>query len=483
MAASDQNPTSMQARIVKLWNRLTAPIPTLATIAEQRRAQLLSILTLILFLLFAAALIYGPASYGAFVFLSVVTLASYALSRTRNFRGGIYLFTYAFTLLAYIRIWQGEAESIEAAVVSTVHISLVFSSALLSRRGFAGLVFLTTLATFTAPLYSNIPNATVNIGRTGGVVFVVGAILYGLTVFRENLEKEQRQELSDTNRELTEAQIHLEQRIEDRTAELQAATRQAQARFGRLQSITDISKEIASGAGRNSANFLTQISQSISEKLGYYHVGIFLLDEKREYAVLQAANSEGGQQMLARNHQLKVGGTGIVGYVSQSGRARIALDTGADAIFFNNPDLPNTRSEISLPLKFDHLVIGVLDVQSTEPSAFAEEDTNVLGALADLLAVVIQNHRMMEGSVTANSMQGRGVAIFQRRQKQGGYAYRPDGIIASDFMPESDPLSKKAVKSGEAAFFIRSDMGVAPALAVPVKLRDQVIGVIRIEAP
>lgn len=482
MAASRQNTTSMWARIVTLWNRLTSPIPTLATIAEQRRAQLLSILTLILFLLFAAALIYGPSSYGAFVFLSVITLVSYAFSRTRNFRAGIYLFTYAFTLFAYIRVWQGEAESIEAAVSSTVHISLVFSSALLSRRGFAGLVFLATLATFTAPLYSSTPNAPLTIGRTGGVVFVVGAILYGLTVFRENLEKEQRQELDNTNRELIESQIHLEQRIEERTVEIQAATREAQARSDRLQSITDISKEFASGAGQDTADFLTRISQAISEKLGYYHVGIFLLDDKREYAVLQAANSEGGQQMLARNHQLKVGGTGIVGYVSQSGRPRIALDTGADAVFFNNPDLPNTRSEISLPLKFDYAVIGVLDVQSTEPSAFTEEDTNLLGALADLLAIALQNRRMMEGNLPTQSMQGRGTGFFQRRQKQGGYAYRPDGITVSDFIPESDPLAKKAVKSGEAAFFTRSEMGAPPALAIPVKLRDQVIGVIRIEA-
>ena len=73
------------------------------------------------------------------------------------------------------------------------------------------------------------------------------------------------------------------------------------------------------------------------EKLGFYHVGIFLLDENREFAVLRAANSEGGQRMLSRHHQLKVGGIGIVGYVSQGGRPRIALDTGSDAVFFNNP--------------------------------------------------------------------------------------------------------------------------------------------------
>jgi GAF domain-containing protein len=468
-------------RIVNLWHRLTSPIPTLATIADRRRAQLLSILTLILTLLFITALIYGPTSYGAFLTLTATTLVSYLLSRTRYYRAGIYLFTYAFTLLAYIRIFQGSAESIEAAVVSTVHIALIFSSALLSRRGFIGLVLLTTFATFTAPLYSNTSAANDNIGRTGGVVLVIGAILYGINIFRENLEKEQRQELSDTNRELEDTRVHLEKRIEERTLELHNASTQAQDRASRLQNITDISREISAGVYLDVVDFLAHVTRVISEKLDYYHVGIFLLDEKREYAILHAANSTGGQQMLARNHQLKVGGAGIVGYVSQSGRPRIALDTGADAVFFNNPDLPQTHSEISLPLKFENTVIGVLDVQSTQPSAFSEQDTNILGALADLLSIVIRNRQLMEGDSAAPVRQGM-QSQLRRRLKQSGYAYRPEGIIVSDFVPENDALSKKAVASGEAAFSTQSSAGDPPALAIPVKLREQVIGIIRIEA-
>ena len=81
--------------------------------------------------------------------------------------------------------------------------------------------------------------------------------------------------------------------------------------------------------------------------------------------------------MLERRHQLRVGGTGIVGYVSQSGRPRIALDTGSDAVFFNNPDLPQTHSEMAIPLKYASQVIGVLDIQSAQPSAFKDEDANL----------------------------------------------------------------------------------------------------------
>ncbi|MCK7516902.1 MAG: hypothetical protein MZV64_03845 [Ignavibacteriales bacterium] len=76
-------------------------------------------------------------------------------------------------------------------------------------------------------------------------------------------------------------------------------------------------------------------------------MGIFLMNANNEYAVLAASNSEGGQKMLAGNHKLKVGHVGIVGNVAMTGMPRIALDTGADAIYFNNPDLPETRSEMA----------------------------------------------------------------------------------------------------------------------------------------
>lgn len=71
--------------------------------------------------------------------------------------------------------------------------------------------------------------------------------------------------------------------------------------------------------------------------------------------------------MLARNHSLAVGQTGIVGFVTATGQPRIALDVGADLVYFDNPDLPDTRSEIALPLRYAGQIIGALDVQSLKP--------------------------------------------------------------------------------------------------------------------
>jgi GAF domain-containing protein len=122
-----------------------------------------------------------------------------------------------------------------------------------------------------------------------------------------------------------------------------------------------------------------------------------------QFAVLQVANSEGGQRMLERGHKLEVGQTGIVGNVAQSGKTRIVLDVGSDAVYFDNPDLPDTRSEMALPLNLRGQTIGVLDVQSLKPGAFNESDANTLGILADHVAVTIDNARLFEQSRLALS--------------------------------------------------------------------------------
>jgi len=137
----------------------------------------------------------------------------------------------------------------------------------------------------------------------------------------------------------------------------------------------------------------------ISEQFGFYHAGVFLVDEPGEYAVLHAASSAGGQRMLERGHKLAVGKVGIVGYVAGTGEPRVALDVGEDAVFFDNPDLPETRSEMALPLISRGRVIGVLDVQSTETAAFSEEDVTTLQTMADQLAIAIENARLYQEAV------------------------------------------------------------------------------------
>jgi GAF domain-containing protein len=286
-------------------------------------------------------------------------------------------------------------------------------------------------------------------------------------------EVEEKDAQIKANDELREINRGLEAQVEERAQELIQVRERMQEQSARLKAVAEISQEIASAVEEELQSLLDHIVGVVGEKLGYDHVGLFLLNESRQYAVLRAANSEGGKRMLERRHQLRVGGTGIVGYVSQSGLPRIALDTGRDAVFFNNPDLPQTRSEMALPLKRGSRVIGALDIQSNQPSAFREEDAILLGALSNQIALTID-------AASAEAERDKGITRRRLgRKTQGGYAYSAEGAVTPAAAADT-PLAKSAVSSGETVF--RSSKTAPAAMAVPVKFRDQVIGVIQVES-
>lgn len=186
----------------------------------------------------------------------------------------------------------------------------------------------------------------------------------------------------------------LEQRVSERTAELQKINEQDERRAKQYEAITRVAQAISTR--KNLQELLPQITEVISDQFGFYHVGIFLSDATNTYAVLTAANSAGGKRMLNRGHQLKIGAQGIVGYATKMKKPRIALSVGDDAVFFNNPDLPDTQSEMALPLFEGDTVLGALDVQSRETNAFSDEDFETLTTLAELVSIAIQNAKLYE---------------------------------------------------------------------------------------
>ncbi|HEU0293282.1 MAG TPA: GAF domain-containing protein [Anaerolineales bacterium] len=282
---------------------------------------------------------------------------------------------------------------------------------------------------------------------------------------------------------LREALMGLEQRVAERTAELALANERNERRAKQFESIAKVSGTISST--RNLDNLLPQITSIISDEFGFYHVGIFLLDTAREYAILSAANSEGGQRMLERSHRLKVGETGLVGYVTSTGKPRVALDTGADVIFFDNPDLPETRSEITLPLRVGEEIIGALDVQSKQPNAFNQEDIQILSTLADQVSIAIENARQHEETrralVESESLSRQfiqsGWSRFARSQSIEGI--RHTGAKSTLLYRKSGNENGKG-QSGTGQLWPR---GRGAVLALPVKLRGEVIGTVDIRSP
>lgn len=280
----------------------------------------------------------------------------------------------------------------------------------------------------------------------------------------------------------------LEQRVEERTIELEESARQLQIRAAQFETIAQLARTI--NTIQDPETLLHKITQLVSISFGFYHVGLFLLDESRQYAVLSAANSEGGQRMLGRKHRLQVGSQGIVGYVTSTGNPRIALDTSSDTVFFDNPDLQETRSEMALPLQVGRNVIGALDVQSTEPNAFAEDDVEALSILADVVSIAIDNARLFEESqrVLAEAQTAFSESTLEAwrqittKREIIGYALSGTAIRPLE-KPMKNSEIREAIKTGKVSITSMSKNKKAAALAVPIKLREQVIGTMNIDLP
>lgn len=132
----------------------------------------------------------------------------------------------------------------------------------------------------------------------------------------------------------------------------------------------------------------------ICDEFGFYYAGVFLVEATGQYAVLKAGRGEAGKAMIAEGHKLLIGGTSMIGDAIQQRAAHIAHDVGREALFFKNPHLPKTRSEMALPLIAGDEVIGALTVQSKQEAAFGDSDIAALQTMADQLAVAIQNARL-----------------------------------------------------------------------------------------
>ncbi len=264
----------------------------------------------------------------------------------------------------------------------------------------------------------------------------------------------------------------LEDAVSQRTADLER-------RRGQLETAAQVARDAA--GIQDVEELLQQTVQLISTRFGYYHAGIFLLDKEGTFAQLRAASSAGGQRMLARGYQMEVGGVGLVGHAARLAEPQIALDVGQNAVFFDNPDLPDTRSEIALPLETRGEIIGVLDVQSRESQAFGSEDVAVLQTLADQVAVAISNARLFQQAQESleaerqayGELSAKAWRELTRTRPDLAQRYDPEGILPSDGDWRAE--MKAAVQSAKPMPGVD---GNSRTLAIPLRVRGQVIGVL-----
>lgn len=183
----------------------------------------------------------------------------------------------------------------------------------------------------------------------------------------------------------------LVQQLEERSRTLQRRAVQLEASADVAQTITSIF---------DADELLKQTVNLIRDRFGFYHVGIFLIDESGEWAVLREATGEAGAQMKAEDHRLFVNESSMVGWTALNRQPRIALDAESEVGRFSHPLLPNTRSEVTLPVMVGEQILGVLNVQSEEEAAFDQDDVQVLQAMANQIAVAIENARRISDEAT-----------------------------------------------------------------------------------
>lgn len=243
---------------------------------------------------------------------------------------------------------------------------------------------------------------------------------------------------------------------------------------------------------------LERTVDAIRDGLGYYHVQVFLVNEDTGYAELVASTGEAGRQLLEKGHKLAVSSNSVIGRVVQTTEPIISREANRDEGHAFNELLPNTRSELALPLVDGERVIGALDIQSLRADAFTRIDIQALQVIANQLATTIRNVRLFEAQVQSVNENKRlfveaetSLREIQRLNRQltrqiwENYTARTaaaSGVTLDGqrFRPGGE-WSTRMIQATQRRRPVQQSQDGKRIIAVPIELRGEVIGAIEIE--
>ncbi len=348
----------------------------------------------------------------------------------------------------------------------------------------------------TEAFQSTYTTLAINAGvSVGAVVF---AIIIGLLVTRsiasplQNLANTVRQIASgdlkltipvnrrDEIGDLARAFYSMTVQLRDLIATLEDRVR---ARTHALEIQADVSRQISGFL--NIDELLRFVVSQVQTQFGYYHVHIYLVDERTQELLIEAANSADHQ------HPLMVG-QGIVGAVVRNNQLFVSNNVDNTPNFVRDPLLPNTQSELAVPLRKGNQVLGVLDIQSEQTDRFTSDDINLMQSLADQIAIALDNARLVSETQRALHEVERLNRQLTREQweefkdtiETAGYYYKNGQTIPVE--READtwlaPMkyaakTRQLVKQTQAG----NGEGNQSELAIPLILRDEVIGVLGVK--
>lgn len=332
-------------------------------------------------------------------------------------------------------------------------VTIVFSEAVIITMGYL------TLNGHYTPLDPLSGTSTLANWITDSVLHLLISlvILAGLRMLQDGFKRAQAQGETMFDA-LRESQAELENRVAERTKELARKTDQLNASAFVSRQASEI---------QELDRLLNSTVNLIARQFDLYHAGIYLINERGDYIVLQASSSEGGKQLLEKGYRLRIGTQGMIGFAAAEKKPRVAFNVNEDSTYLKALELPETRSEISLPLIVRNKVIGVLDLQSSDAQTFQHDDIEIFQALADQIAVAIENARLLsESQLLISQLEiASGVEVRQNWQTESttrkpAYHYSATGLRST-----LKPISAKGKN----------------VLEVPLVLRGQKIGMIALQ--
>lgn len=476
------------------WLRNLFSIPVFPTEEETRLArQLNNILigAIGIFLgidVLLAALGYPPTtpSYWIFLGMALAIAVLLVVMRHGHLRQIEIIFMSVIFVGLVISAWTQSGVR-DAAFIGLTG-AILLSSVLLGELALVVFTILSIIAGFVlayaqvAGLIAQTVDAPINTALSMAAIFIANAAFSYLAIrnLKASIKRAQAGEsnLLESNRELSTLRASLDKQVEERTNELVNANEHSQHRARMFEALVQITR--ATSVRQDLVQLLPELANLVSEYLGYYHVGIFLLEESGKYAILRASNSVPGKILLTGKYEIDVADQGLISQAILQGKPQYVLDGD-----FNYPDLPNTRSEAVLPLKIGSRMIGALDLQSDKPDVFPDEDFEILDILADRIAIIIEDSQRFSETTQALS-EARTVYGQYLRQaweqlpqetRLAGFQYT-DGVSVPMETPRELPEIQSAFKTGETV----TDSEKSPVYAIPLKLRDQVIGVLDIRS-
>jgi len=452
-----------RSTINQSWDLLTKLDSSIVTIKSQNLVRLSTTLAIVFVILNLIGSIFTTQhSLGnriqIFGIPGFIFLISFLIMRTHFHKFGKYILICALCASCYFQITNNIIDN-RIGILFFIPVTLTIASVLLTSWELfllAGLnISMIFLVTYGNMLFLK------NDGIDLIIIALFSFLLLLIKYYQNNAEVSQLSELHKVYQETSNVRDNLEKLIEQKTYDLNR-------RATRLEFAAFVARTAAET--QDLSDLLNISTRIIGQNFGYYHVGIFLADEQNSYLKLASASSKNGKLLVQNGHRLRIGLEGIVGTAAYQKRSRVAQSVGSDAAFSKNPELPLTHSEAALPLLAHDILVGILDIQSEEENAFTSEDIFALQAIANQIALSIENIRLVQQSQTAlknlefENIKNSTKAWRTRLENQIiGFSYTANGIQP---ISSQDLILDNHSTDGQAT------------INIPIELRGKKIGAI-----